>query len=262
MGISRIPVPAETRAPTGRTNAYVVGAGEGLLVDPAREIDRLRQCVREVDPTHVAVTHTHPDHVGGLATFAADPSRTVWARAGRVDRFERATGVSPDRLFREETEVGPAIALETPGHAPDHVTFAVPGGASCGPGEALLVGDLAVADGSVLVGGPDGDLRAYLSSLRRLLHRQSAVCLPGHGPPITDPTATLQRLLARRRARERRVLNAVRQGARTPVEIVDVAYDRDLGAARDMAEQAVRAHLDKLAVEGRVAWDGTRATPS
>ena len=261
MGISRIPVPAQTRAPTGRTNAYVVDAGEGLLVDPAGETDQLSQRVREVDPAHVAVTHTHPDHVGGLTTFAADPSRTVWARAGRVDRFERATGVAPDRLLREETTVGPAVVLETPGHAPDHVSFVVPEGASGTSGEALLVGDLAVAEGSVLVGGPDGDLRAYLSSLRRLLHRRSAACLPGHGPAITDPAATLQRLLARRRARERRVLDAVGQGARTPDWIVDVAYDRDLGAARDMAEQAVRAHLDKLAVEGRVAWDGTRATP-
>lgn len=261
MGITRVPVAVETRSPTGRTNAYVVAVGEGLLVDPPGRSDALEAAVRRIDPAHVAVTHTHPDHVGGVAAFAA-PDRTVWARAGRADRFERAAGVSPDRTFREGSAVGPATVLETPGHAPDHVAFVLPTAATDTAGEPILVGDLAVATGSVLVDDSDGDLRSYLASLRRLLVRSPAVCHPGHGPAITDPTATLTRLIARRRDREQRVLTAVQDGASTPPEIVTAAYDRDLGGAVDLAMRAVRAHLEKLAVEGHVTWDGERATPA
>lgn len=261
MGITRVPVPVETRSPTGRTNAYVVASGTGLLVDPAGPSEALEEAVRRVAPAHVAVTHTHRDHVGGVAAFAT-ADRTVWARAGRTERFERATGVSVDRTFREGSAVGPATVVETPGHAPDHVAFALPAGVDDPAGEALIVGDLAVAAGSVLVDDVDGDLRSYLASLRRLLVRSPAVCYPGHGPTITDPVATLQRLIARRRDREQRVLAAVRDGARTPREIVAAAYDRDLGEAADLAALAVRAHLEKLAVEGRVIWDGERAQPT
>ena len=261
MGITRVPVPVETRSPTGRTNAYVVAAGEGLLIDPAGPSESLETAVRRVDPNHVAVTHTHRDHVGGVAAFAT-ADRTVWARAGRADRFERATGVSADRTFREGNAVGPATVMETPGHAPDHVAFRLPADVAEPAGEALLVGDLAVRAGSVLVDDADGDLRSYLASLRRLLIRSPAVCYPGHGPTITDPAATLRRLIDRRRDREQRILAAVRDGARTAPDIVAAAYDRDLGEAADLAALSVRAHLEKLAVEGHVNWDGKRARPT
>lgn len=260
MGIQRVSIPVQTRAPSGRTNAYLVKDGEGLLVDPAAPTDRLRTLVSQTDPAHVAVTHTHPDHVAGVARLSRDYDLTVWARSGRVKRFERATGISPDRVFSEGTRIGPATVLETPGHAPDHVTYALPPGAAQTTGEALITGDLAVETGSVFVGDRDGDLRAYLTSLRRLLVRRASICHPAHGPPITDPEATLRRLLAHRRDRERRVLAAVQDGTETPVTIVAQAYDRDLGEYADLAEETVRAHLTKLDLEGHLSWNGDRAT--
>lgn len=259
--VERIPVPTATRVPCGHTNAYLVDRGEGLVVDPAAHTDRLRARIDAVDPTHVAVTHTHPDHVGAVTALVEGTDRIAWARAGHEARFRRATGVTPDKTFREGTAVGPTTVVETPGHAPDHVAFALPEPSPESDNEILLVGDLAVAEGSVLVGGEDGDLRAYLTSLRRLLVRDPTICHPGHGRPLADPAASARRLLAHRRDRERRVLTAVRSGARTPDAIVADAYDRDLGGARDLARSAVRAHLEKLAVEGQITWNGDRVKP-
>lgn len=256
METARVPVPVATSAPGGETNAYLLGGDDAVLVDPADAVPDIEQRLGRV--SHVAVTHHHPDHVGGVAACADRAGATVWARAGRTGGFEAATGVTPDRTFREGTAIptgdGPVTVLETPGHAPEHVAFDA--------GGTLAVGDLAVAEGSVAVLAPEGDMRAYLGSLRRLHARQPERLLPGHGPAIEQPRATARRLIEHRLERERRVLAAVREGARSVAEVTDAAYEKDVSAVRAMAEATVRAHLEKLAVEGRLRFDGERATPA
>jgi glyoxylase-like metal-dependent hydrolase (beta-lactamase superfamily II) len=254
--IRRVPVPFSTRAPTGETAAYVVGDSDALVVDPAAWTDDLAATARDADASHVAVTHNHPDHVGGVADAAAALGLTVWARAARAPAFEASTDVAPDRTFRsgETLPAGSGIGiLDTPGHAPEHVSFSTPDG--------LVCGDLAVAEGSVVVGAPEGDMRAYLSSLRRVHARNPARLYPGHGPVIDEPRVACRRLLDHRLDRERKVAAAVRDGASTPDQILDMAYDKDISDVHDLARATVVAHLEKLAVEGRVRWDGTAARP-
>lgn len=252
MAVSRVPIPVDSRVPGGRTNAYVAGEDAAVLVDPAGRTPALDQAVDGKDVAHVAVTHTHVDHVGAVAEYADELGATVWARYGREDRFERATGNRPDRTFREGTTVGPTTVLETPGHASDHVAFAIDGEA--------LVGDVAVAEGSVVI-GESGDLRAYLTTLRRLRQRGFSRLHPGHGPVITDPAATLERLLRHRLDRDASVRRALDSGARSLDEIVDAAYEKDVEDVYDLAALTVRAHLRKLAIEGHVRFDGERAAP-
>lgn len=258
MGVRRVGVGVETRAPTGTTNAYLLGDDDALLVDPGGRDPALDDAVTDCDVAHVAVTHHHPDHCGGVADYAARTGATVWARAGRVDAFEAATGTSPDRTFRPGATIltgdGPITVLDTPGHTPEHVAFVHHHGVACG--------DLAVAEGSVAVAAPEGDLRAYLTSLRRVHATHPPRLFPGHGPVIDDVRSTCERLLAHRRDRERRVLAAVAGGARTIPDVTDAAYDKDVADVRDLAEATVEAHVEKLAVENRVRWNGTRVTPA
>jgi len=265
MEITRVSVPVETRAPTGQTNAYVVGADPALLVDPAGRTDELDALATEREVGHVAVTHHHPDHVGAVDDYAERHDATVWARVGRAGAFEAATGVAPDRTVAEGTRIatgeGPVRVMDTPGHAPEHVAFAANG--TDDGGAALVGGDLAVAEGSVVVGAPEGDMRAYLTSLRRVTAVAPDRLLPGHGPAVegTAVRDTAARLIAHRLDRERRVRRAVDEGAETVSAITGAAYERDLSGVRDLAEATVRAHLEKLAVEGSVRWNGDRARP-
>ncbi len=253
-----VPIPTETRAPGETTNAYRVGT---VLVDPAG-------APGEVDPDaveHVLVTHTHPDHVGGVAAYADEA--TVWAHVKHRDRFHETTGVVPDRTFAPGDDLPtapPLSVVAAPGHTPDHVAFRLaPGesGDAALPRPALFVGDVAVAEGSVVVGAPEGDMRDYLDTLERLRDTEPPVerLYPGHGPVVDAPEATLQRLVEHRLERERRVLSAVRAGVETVPAITDAAYDRDLAGVRDLAESTVRAHVEKLAGEGRIRWDGEHA---
>jgi len=260
--VTRVPIPAETRALEGTTNAYHVGTA---LLDPADADDA-------VDPDrveHVLVTHTHSDHVGGVAAHA--DGATVWAHAEHREQFREATGVDPDRTFAPGDRLPtapPLSVVAAPGHAPDHVVFRLDpadapddGDGAALPRPALFVGDVAVAEGSVVVGAPEGDMREYLDTLERLRDTELPVerLYPGHGPVIDAPRETLGRLIDHRLERERRVLSAVRAGVKTVPAITDAAYDRDLSGVRDLAAATVRAHVEKLASEGRIRWDGERA---
>jgi glyoxylase-like metal-dependent hydrolase (beta-lactamase superfamily II) len=230
-----------------------VGEEAGLLVDPAARSDALDAAVAARPPAHVLVTHTHPDHVGAVADYAAETGATLWAR--RPDEFRAATGVEPDETLREGVTFrvdGESVSVvDTPGHAADHVAVETPAG--------TLAGDLVVAEGSVAVVAPEGDLRAYLASLRRLYARDPPRLYPGHGPVVDDVRPTLARLLAHRRERERRVREAVYDGATQLDDVVEAAYEKSLDGVYDLARATTVAHLEKLHVEGDVRWheDGT-----
>ena len=250
--VDRFSIPVDTRAPGGATNAYVIGTDQTLLVDPAARTDTLDTVVREKVADHVAVTHTHPDHVGAVAAYAVETDATVWARRGYEDRFADATGVEPDRTFVAGDRLGPATVVDLPGHAPDGVGFETRNGVVCG--------DVAVAEGSVVVAAPEGDMRAYLTTLRRLQTRDPPVLFPGHGPRIDDPQSECARLIGHRLARERAVLTAVRGGATDLDEVLEAAYGKDLTGVSDLARATVRAHVEKLARERRVRWDASTGT--
>lgn len=258
MDIVRRSVPATTRAPGGRTNAYLIGTQPAILVDPAARTEELDRLVDERAVEHIVLTHTHPDHVGAVDAYASETNATVWARYGRTNRFREATGRRPDRELRSGATIRlgdeRVRVLDAPGHAPDHVAL------EAGADGPIVCGDCAVSEGSVVVAAPEGDMRAYLSTLRRLWATDPPVLHPGHGPVIDTPRKTLERLLTHRYRRERRVLEAVENGAGSLEEVLEAAYEKDLAGVRDLARATVRAHLEKLAVEGWLEWDGERAT--
>ena len=254
MTVHRVPVGYEA-APGGSVNAYVVVGEHTVLVDAPEPHSKVDALLDEHGLDAVVATHHHPDHAAGLGHYACEHDATAHCRTGRETAFVDAAGVEADHTFRDGSRIADTLTvLDTPGHAPEHVAFRCPDG--------LVAGDLAVADGSVAVTAPEGDLRAYLTSLRRVRARAPDRLFPGHGRIIDDPRATCERLLRHRLDRERRVLAAIEEGARTLDEVTDAAYEKDIAAVRAMAVATVEAHVEKLAVEGRVAWDGERVTPA
>lgn len=245
MNIDRFAVPTLTSAPAGTTNSYLVG---DFLIDPAARTDILDAAAK--DASHVAVTHTHPDHVGALAEYA--DSHTVWALSGHEDRFEDATGIQPDETFSDGDTLSGISVLETPGHAPDHVAFCTETAAICG--------DLVMAENSVFVGGDGADMAAYLDSLERMRDLDFETLYPGHGDPITTPKERLDWLIEHRLERERRVLRAVEAGNQEIETIRDAAYEKDLSGVEDLASLTVETHLEKLASEDAIEWDGEHAS--
>lgn len=260
--VRRIPVAADSQVPTGRTNAYVIALTdskskehteprpEAILVDPPARASEIDTVVDTVNVSHILVTHTHPDHIGGVKSYANITNATVWCRRGRVQRFYTMTGVDPDQTFREGTmlPVGESIRLlDLPGHAPDHIGIETEVG--------ILCGDIAREAGSVAITAPDGAMRAYFVALRRLHARQPQRLYPGHGEVISNPREACMRLLSHRQKREGRVLDAINGDMTSVKSILNKAYDKDIAGVRDLAQSTVVAHLEKLDAEGRIEFN-------
>jgi glyoxylase-like metal-dependent hydrolase (beta-lactamase superfamily II) len=232
------------------TNTYVLGAagsGAAVVVDPgptdADHLARVRDVVaaRDAEVAAVVVTHHHLDHTeaakGWAASFGARlyaPRREDAGPDGEVV-VDRATIEVPGLTLR---------AVATPGHTRDHVAYRLPNG-------AMLTGDHVLGRGTSVVAYPDGDLVAYLDSLRRVLDLGPAAMHPGHGPSLTeDPTAVLDFYLDHRAFRRRQVLAVLARGPATPREVVAEVYAEVDRGLWDAAERSTRALVHALVAEG------------
>lgn len=187
----------------------------------------------------ILLTHGHHDHWGGLAELKRATGAPVY---GWHRPF--ATEVRPDRPLGDNAAVGPLRALHTPGHAPDHLCFLHPDG-------LLFSGDVVMGWSSTVVGGAGGDMIAYFASLDRLLATESSQYLPGHGPAVPEPRAFVSGLLEHRRQREAALVAALGPTPLTVTALARTLYPILEPSLRPAAERNVRAHLDKLEVEGR-----------
>ena len=222
------------------TNTWLVGRDPCWIVDPGPALDEhvaavLAEARRRGGAGGIALTHDHPDHAGAAAAVR---DATGGAAIGAA-RWQGA-----DVTLADGDAFGPLRVLATPGHATDHLAFVA--------GDACFTGDAVLAESSVFVAPDPGALRGYLAALERLRAIDLALLCTGHGPPVTDPAALLDRYVAHRAERERRLLAALDDGLRDADELLDRVWDDAPASLRLAAEATLAAHLGKLAEEGRL----------
>lgn len=237
------------------TNTYIVGApgaGEVGVVDPGPDdpdhLGAVEDAIgrRDAQPSLVLVTHHHLDHAEAAAGWAARWGCRVAAATPAVagpDGIVVADGAKLEVAGLRLTLVA------TPGHTADHLAIRLPTG-------ALLTGDHILGRGTSVVAHPDGNLEAYLDSLRRVLDLGPDVLLPGHGPELTeDPAAVVRYYLDHRAFRQRQILAALADGPATPRSLVEHIYAEVDPRLWPAAERSTRAALDALVADGRVSPD-------
>ncbi len=182
------------------TNCYVVrserGAAEAAVVDPSGDAATIRLELAQMGATcaGILITHSHWDHILGLAELAEGTGVTVYGPEVEVDVLENPAtyyaglGVSlrgwkPDVLLAggESIEVA-GISFEVlavPGHSPGHLAYYADG--------ALLSGDVLFAGSVGRTDLPRADWDELLASIKSLVERFPAdtVVYSGHGPPTT-----------------------------------------------------------------------------
>ena len=287
-GIQRLTLPL----PTGPQHVHCYLA-EGTLFDTGLGLGDAPWPGAGVE--RIAITHFHPDHVGGAAAAAAATGAPVYqggldyAQCERVwgsdDWPERMAawfashGVPPadvDDLIEQGHAFAPFIryaldpqllyegsalagweVVELPGHADGHLGFLRDG--------VLIAGDHLLHRISPAVGlypesrpDPLGD---YLASLERTIALAPRVAYPGHGEPIHDVPGRARELIAHHRARLDDTEAALSAEPRSAYEISLTVFGTELSPTqRRFAVAETLSHLERLVREERAARTGAGGT--
>ncbi|NOG71105.1 MBL fold metallo-hydrolase [Roseicella sp. DB1501] len=243
------------------TNTYIIGRGRVAVLDPGPENEAHLAAILAATAgetvTHVIVSHTHRDHSPGAAPLVAATGAETWGFGPHVTPPE-AGGEGGDHGFQPQHRLADGAvvagegwrltALHTPGHCANHLCFAMEGNG------VLFSADHVMSWSTSVVSPPDGDMADYMRSLDRVMAREDAVLLPGHGAPLRDPKPFLAGLRAHREEREARVLEALRQaGSATAAALVGPVYGPLDPRLVGPAGRSLLSHLIKLEQEGRVA---------
>ncbi|MDW3214885.1 MAG: MBL fold metallo-hydrolase [Ilumatobacteraceae bacterium] len=276
------------------TGTYIVGHGDVVVIDPGPLLDSHRDALAAaLDGERVRailITHCHADHSplaawlraeSGAPTIAfgphprpepgtepiettadettADETTDDETTDGSTDGVE--TEETTDYDFEPDTVAGDGDvvvdegglrmrAVHTPGHTSNHMCWTLDAE------RALFTGDHIMGWSTTVVSPPDGDMTAYLDSLRCVAGRDDAVLWPTHGPPRDDARSYVNALIEHRLDRERGVLEAVRAGRSTIPEMVALLYADVREELHKPAGRSVWAHLERLVANGSVEVEG------
>jgi glyoxylase-like metal-dependent hydrolase (beta-lactamase superfamily II) len=164
-----------------------------------------------------AITHAHPDHVGGSAHVRTALGVPLWAPAGDADAVEaghpppkpgrgsallaRLSAFPParvDRRLAEGDEVGGFRVLDAPGHSPGQVAFWREADRVLVCGDVVFGIDLRTlrSDLREPIAFLTADPQRNRLSIRRLAALEPELLLFGHGPPVRAAAPRLRALQA------------------------------------------------------------------
>ncbi|HEX7251213.1 MAG TPA: MBL fold metallo-hydrolase, partial [Burkholderiales bacterium] len=227
------------------------------VIDPGPDIgSHIERMLSFGNIKWVICTHTHMDHSPAAAAIKAATGAQV---LGRPAPEGQDASFRPDVVVEngQRVQLGDIAlrAIHTPGHASNHVCYLLE------ETRMLFTGDHVMQGSTVVINPPDGDMRAYLASLDKLLREEIAIIAPGHGYLIGAPHQEVRRLIAHRLGREKKVVRALQQlGEASLEELLPVVYDDVPARIHRVAARSLTAHLDKLVADGAARAAGERFT--
>jgi glyoxylase-like metal-dependent hydrolase (beta-lactamase superfamily II) len=291
-GVQRVTAHNPSKFTYHGTGTYIIGADDVVVIDPGPRLDSHRDALaialngRRVRA--ILITHCHADHSPlaawlraerGAPTVAFGPHGAV-ADDLPVDDFSDVPGADdpdpavdgtveetvdldfvPDVVVADGDEAACVAgatfrAVHTPGHTSNHLCFELV------EQRTLFTGDHIMGWSTTVVAPPDGDMRAYVDSLRKVAARRDAVLMPTHGAPVADPQPFVAALVQHRLDREAQVVAAVRAGTSSVRDMVVALYTDVRPQLYKAAARSVRAHLAKLCVDGAVVEHDDRFLPA
>ncbi len=253
--VARIVAPNGSIMTGAGTNTYLVGTAELVVIDPGPDVEAHMQAILKGAAGRnirwILCTHTHVDHAPGAGRLRElTGAQVACMRAPDTDHDFQ---LQPDKVLAPGDIIECAgvmlSAVHTPGHASNHVCFLLSSNGM------LFTGDHIMQGSTVVIWPPDGNMRAYLDSLHRLLDMDIRTLAPGHGYLIQSPHAEVERLIRHRLRREEKVRQAVLDAGTVGITLdtlLPSAYDDVPNVLYKMAARSLQAHLNKLVEDDEI----------
>lgn len=261
--IIRVPIPTPTLFPHTTTNSYLIGnEKETLLVDAGydneftkEQLDKELAKHQLATPTSILLTHAHPDHAPGVRRLTEwNPTvychekekAAILAEISPWNKIELVNDGDTLTIAGEKIEV-----MHTPGHTVGHLSLYIPSK------KILIAGDNVVAEGTTWIGAPDGDMKDYLETMRRLKDLDLDKIGPGHGDWVLQAEKHIDFVIERRLLREEQITSLLKEhGKLTSTELTNLIYkDTIHPSVFHVAKRTIEAHLDKLIKEKAIQLD-------
>ena len=253
------------------TGTYIIGHGNVAVIDPGPMIDEhikaLEHTLSGERVTHILITHTHMDH-----SPAAEPLKQIWGSPtfgfGRHGAGKIAEGTpieeGGDMAFEPDHHVSDGEIIQgdgwtiecvyTPGHTSNHMCYCLQ------EEKALFTGDHVMGWSTSVIGPPDGDMTAYMDSLKKLQLRDDQIYWPTHGTAITDVQPFVQAFIDHRGEREQQIMACLREGITQIPDMVPVMYPQTDPRMFPAAERSVLSAMIRLIETGEVLCSETPTT--
>ncbi len=252
------------------TSTYLVGAGASLaVIDPGpRDLDHCAAILRAASGRKIdkiMITHSHIDHSPLAKILSEKTGAPIYGfgphgagRKGGLEGEEVEAGADwtykPDiRVTDNQTITGPdwtITAVHTPGHTANHMCFHLK------EENTVFVGDHIMAWATTVISPPDGDVRHYIQSLKKLSDRDPDILIPTHGPWVKNAKPFIRGIITHRHMREGQILKHVGLGLSTIEDLVDVMYKTVDKRLHPAAARSVLGHLIALVDEHKLLCDG------
>jgi glyoxylase-like metal-dependent hydrolase (beta-lactamase superfamily II) len=258
-GVQRLIAPNPGMMTGPGTNTYLLGTEAIAVIDPGPAIDSHLDAIAAAGNVQwILASHTHPDHSPGVARLAELTGATVVGIPAPAGPHQDKT-FEPDEIpAHGDILKGPDFELEmlhTPGHASNHICFLHLGH------RWLFTGDHIMNGSTVVIDPPDGDMSAYLGSLRALKKIDIAAIAPGHGEVFDNPADVIEWIIDHRLERQQKVLDVLSANrGLTSQELVPLVYTDVAEALHGWAERSLLAHLIKLEKDQLASVEDSRWT--
>jgi glyoxylase-like metal-dependent hydrolase (beta-lactamase superfamily II) len=257
LAVQRLVAPNPSLLTGPGTNTYLLGDPPSAVIDPGPADGAHVDAIERAAPglALIIASHTHPDHSPAAAMLARRTGARLVGRAaptdGRQDlSFSPDIEPARDQIFALRGGLN-VRAIDTPGHASNHVCYLL-------EEEGMLFSGDHILDGvTPVIIPPDGVMADYLESLRRLRRLPLRTIAPGHGRVLREPHAVIDGIIAHREQREAKVRRALeRIGSGTLEQLLPYVYEDVRLELHGLARFSLEAHLIKLQREGRCERDG------
>jgi len=172
------------------SNVYGIGEKEITLIDTGAgdEMSKLKETMERLGlsvkaVSKVVLTHSHPDHTGGLIDLIMASSPTILIHSAEAEYFD-LDEAPITKLVEGDVIETPSHRLEVI-HTPGHTV-----GSIClydSDNRILFSGDTVFTNGAFgRTDLPTGNARAMKESLKRLTEFKIDSLLPGHEEPVPE----------------------------------------------------------------------------